>query len=552
MNVRAVIYARYSSDNQSPRSIEDQIALCRSHAAQGGIEIVGVYSDAAISGFGRESRPGYMKLVADACSRDGRDWSVILVEDISRLTRDLGELLRLYQRLRFRGVDIIGVSDGISTAAKSAELNLTLKGFVNSVYRRDLSEKTHRGMAAAFERGCSPGGRVYGYRTVSSADGGARRTTAARYEIVKSEAAIVQRIFQEYVAGRSLKRIAYALNADGVPHPAAGTGKERLRAGWGTSTIHWILRNERYIGRLRWNRTSFLADPESGLRRPRTRPEGEWMSIEAPELRIISEELWGAVLDRRETLAKRAGSNLSDRLAAGRAATSKYLLSGLLRCGICGGRMAGTTTTRIHGDRTYKQGWYRCSMAVSRGPTVCGHRVGYRREVLENTVLEEFRRATVEQAEAIAAMINERIAATAKAQGDRPNAIAAELTGLRVAARNLARFIAEGNDSRTVREELTATEALITALEAEAVSLTNRAAPQVPWVHPELVRQRLGDLLGLLKRDPVRAKAVVARHLESDLRIVPQPAPAGERLALIEGACRLLRGRDLICGRPSP
>src|SRR5262249_48480952 len=84
------------------------------------------------------------------------------------------------------------------------------------------------------------------------------------------------------------------------------------------------------------------------------------------------------------------------------------------------------------------------------------------------TVLEEFGRATVEQAEAIATMLNERIAAIAKAAGDRPKAIVAELTGLRAAARNLARFSAEGNDSHTVRTELSETEMRIAALDNEA------------------------------------------------------------------------------------
>jgi hypothetical protein len=359
--------------------------------------------------------------------------------------------------------------------------------------------------------------------------------TAARYEIVESEASIVRRIFGEYLAGRSLKRIAHTLNEERVPHPAAGSGKERLRAGWGTTTIHWILPNE-YIGRLRWNRTAFMADPESGLRRPRKRPDAEWMTADAPELRIVPDELWRAAVERREMLAKRAGPKLSERLAAGRAAASGYLLSGLLRCGICGGRMAGTTTTRVHGDRRYRQGWYRCSMAVSRGPAICRHRVGYRREVLEGTVLEEFRRATVDQADAIAAMLNERIAVLAKAEGERPNAIAATLTGLRAAARNLARFIAEGNDSSAVRAELSETEAQIAALESKVAPLASQAPLQIPSVHSELVRQKLGDLLRLLKRDPVRAKAVIARHLEEDLRIIPQPAEAGQRAAVLEGA----------------
>jgi DNA invertase Pin-like site-specific DNA recombinase len=96
---RCVIYARYSSDLQSPASIDDQIQLCRTYADRQGWVVVATHHEAALSGFGVEQRPGYQQLVA-AAGATPRGFDTIVVEYLSRLTRDTGELLRLYHRLR--------------------------------------------------------------------------------------------------------------------------------------------------------------------------------------------------------------------------------------------------------------------------------------------------------------------------------------------------------------------------------------------------------------------------------------------------------------------
>lgn len=117
---RCVIYARYSSDLQSPTSIDDQIALCRAVAERRGPAAVGTFHDAAISGFAAENRPGYRELLRAALASPPA-FDTILVEDVSSLTRDTAELLRLNQRLTVKGVELIGVSDGIATAGHGSK-----------------------------------------------------------------------------------------------------------------------------------------------------------------------------------------------------------------------------------------------------------------------------------------------------------------------------------------------------------------------------------------------------------------------------------------------
>jgi site-specific DNA recombinase len=96
--MRAVVYARYSSDLQREASIEDQIEVCRRYAEAQGWTVVGTYKDAAISGASR-FRPGLQKLIADAA---GRRFDVVICEAIDRLGRRLADTADL-QDWRFRG-----------------------------------------------------------------------------------------------------------------------------------------------------------------------------------------------------------------------------------------------------------------------------------------------------------------------------------------------------------------------------------------------------------------------------------------------------------------
>jgi DNA invertase Pin-like site-specific DNA recombinase len=168
-----------------------------------------VFEDAALSGFGIEHRPGYQQLLTMALSAPAT-FEVILVEDTSRLTRDMAELLRVTTRLRLKGVELVGVSDGIATGRQGAKMHLAVKGLVNELYLDDLRDKTHRGLSGSVARGLSAGGRLYGYRTVpvpreaKPNDRGA----PARFEVDEGEAATIREIFRAYARGRSMKAIA--------------------------------------------------------------------------------------------------------------------------------------------------------------------------------------------------------------------------------------------------------------------------------------------------------------------------------------------------------
>jgi len=351
---RCAIYARYSSDLQSPTSISDQFRVCESFAERQGWTGVARFEDAALSGFGVDHRPGYRALVA-AAIQSPPPFDLILVEDVSRLTRDLSEVLRLYHRLRLKGVDLAGVSDGVSTVNQSGKVTLTVKGLVNELYLDDLRAKTHRGLEGRIARGMSAGGRLFGYRTVSVPDEAhaSKRDAPVRFEVDEREAEIVRRIFREYADGRSLKTIAHQLNVAGAPFPAKDTKRGPARRGWAVSTIYTILLNEKYVGQWIWNKTRFLKDPDSGRRRPIARPPDEWIRQGRPELRIVEDALWREVQSRFDQIRKAFGGLRRPPRGGARPIYSRYLLTGLLRCAGCGARMRAQTAVKRTRTRVY-------------------------------------------------------------------------------------------------------------------------------------------------------------------------------------------------------
>jgi DNA invertase Pin-like site-specific DNA recombinase len=119
MSLRCAVYARFSSDRQSPSSIADQIRKCREHAALQGWSVLDahVYCDEAVTGTAM-GRNGLQRLIA-AATGGVRRFDCILIDDSSRLTRRLADALNLFERLTFAGIRIVAVSQGVDTA-KSA------------------------------------------------------------------------------------------------------------------------------------------------------------------------------------------------------------------------------------------------------------------------------------------------------------------------------------------------------------------------------------------------------------------------------------------------
>lgn len=357
------IYARYSTDMQSQASIEDQVRLCTERAEREGWTIVQIYTDHGLSGASM-MRPGIQALMQDAQS--GK-FDIVLAEALDRLSRDQEDIAGIHKRLSFASVQMVTLSEG-----DISHLHIGLKGTMNALFLKDLADKTRRGLRGRVEAGKSGGGKSYGYDVVRKFDGNGEPIKGDR-EINLDQAAIINQIFRDYAAGISPKAIAKSLNESGVPGPS---GK-----GWTQSTINGnrdrgtgILNNELYIGRLVWNRQRFIKDPDTGKRVPRLNPESEWIIQDVPELAIVDQELWLAAKERQKKLTKTRKKN--DALWDCR--RPKYLFSGLMKCGECGGGFSKISSEH-----------FGCSTARNKG--TCSNRRSIRRNLLEDTVLNGLR-----------------------------------------------------------------------------------------------------------------------------------------------------------------
>lgn len=291
MNTLA-IYARHSTDKQDT-STDDQIARCKRWADKNNYVITEIYSDEAVSGTHMNNRLGITNMIDGAVKEK---FSFILAEDLSRISRDQGDIAQFYKKMEFLDVKVITVSEGIIN-----ELHIGLKGTMNALYIKDLADKTMRGMIASVLKGSVPGGRAYGYGIKKEVVN--NEVLPGRRYKKDDEVAIIRRIYKEYHSGSSLKKICNRLNVDNIPSP---TGKE-----WNSTTLcgsfkrqTGILRQSLYKGVITFNRVGYKKHPDTGNRITVPKPKHKWIKVPIPELAIIPEAEFDQV---QEMLVARKG-----------------------------------------------------------------------------------------------------------------------------------------------------------------------------------------------------------------------------------------------------
>jgi site-specific DNA recombinase len=358
VKVRAFIYGRYSTDRQNDKSVDDQFALCRPYCDRKGYEIVGVFGDRAKSGASAVNRPDYRRMVAAAIDSK---CDVIVAEDLDRLSRNQADIARLYEKMNFAEVAIETVADGLIN-----EMHIGLKGTMNALFLKNLVLKIRRGQAGSIRAGKHAGGLSYGYRPVPGKPG--------ERQIVPEHAEIVRRIFREYVAGETERAICARLNAEGAPPPR--------KSHWRPATLHGhskrktgILQNELYAGRLIWNRVGMVKNPDTGKRLSRPRPESDWQRTSVPHLRIVDQKIFDLAQAER---AKRAHGPVQWRRRP------KRILSGLLRCGLCGGGMSKKDTAAARP---------RIICTRMHDSAICDNRRSYYLDEIEREVIGGLRRS---------------------------------------------------------------------------------------------------------------------------------------------------------------
>lgn len=494
--MRCAIYARYSTDRQRETSIDDQVRVCRARVEPSWSVII--FADDSISG----STPVALRRGGSALLSASFD--ILMLEGLDRLSRDLVEQERIVRRLEYRGIRIIGVSDGYDSQFAARKLHRGMRGLINEAYLDDLRAKVHRGLAGQYERGFFAGGLPYGYRSVDAGNG-------RRLEIDPDQAERVRWIYQRYADGWSCQRIAKELNRLAVPSPRGTT--------WAVSALYGaprkgtgILTNELYAGRYIWNRSMWMKDPDTGTRKRLERPRAEWKVTDMPDLRIVHDPLWRAVQARRAAKVTEGGM-------AGRGARPRTLLGGILRCGVCGGAVTAVNR-RLYGCVAHKDRGTCVGVYAPRGQTEARLLAGVRDELLSPSALAQVQTEV------------RRLMAEREKSAESTQARAFDLDRQ---IRNLTEAVAEAGWSSALSERLRALENERAGLDIVPVR------KEIPGVLARY-RRLVADLHGSLTRDTETAR-IALHELLGEVRIINEGTEVwaeietrAERLLMASGA----------------
>lgn len=441
----AASYARFSTKHQKETSIDDQEALNQRTAERFGLTIVRKFADRAKSGrtrFGREE----LDNLIEAIKR--REFDVVIIEDIDRITRDKEDLQHILKRMKFARMKLFLPHGEIS------DMEADFKGIISAEFIKGLVAKIKRGLDARVEKGLFPGAVTYGYSRVELHPGiydpGVR-------QIDEAQAAVVQRIFREYASGVSPRTIAMGLTEDGLLAPS-GAPRWSHQTIIGGSHGHGILSNRLYIGEIVWNTHATVKSPYSGKDVKQARDASEHIVRSVPHLRIIDQQVWNEVQairsQRSQALAGPNGRKTRPEVVG----RSSHLLSGLLRCGVCGSKMRFKSKDREGNSRVL------CAASYTYGS--CTHAKSYGVEVLKQSVFEQLADLLQDEKALLAACEQsaKQYEQMAKHNSAQRGELSRRLTEINVKIERAARAIVEGTSSPTL-------ERLLTEMEVERAGL---------------------------------------------------------------------------------
>jgi site-specific DNA recombinase len=520
----AAIYARKSTEQngtaEEAKSVTRQIDHAKAYAAKKGWTVHDeyIYVDGGVSGAEFTRRPGFLRLMN--ALKPKPPFQILIMSEESRLGREQIEAAYALKQIITVGVRVFYyLEDRERTLNIPTEKRLlSVATFADEMERVKARARTRDAMVRKARAGHVAADRKYGYGNVAVTGPDGTRSHVDR-QMNETEATVVRQIFDLAAAGYGFRRIAHALNAEAAPAPRATHGR---RSGWSASTVRDVLRSEVYRGMLIWGQTQKRDGWGQWVTRrtARQRPPEEWIRVERPDLRIVSEALWDSVQERlrqtRATYLRSSDGRLHGRPVNGIAA--KYLLTGMAVCGQCGGAL--TIRTRAHG--TSRLALDQCLTHVTKGPRICANRSAIRQREAETAVLETVRHQLLHPDDVlpiIEGAVRELQGSDAETKRQK---LEAERDRLATELGRLAEAIAAGGGV-TLVEAVRARETQRETLQGELVALDQLT--QVGRLDraqlEQTTRECLTDWQGLLAGEPVQARQMLRKLLEGRLVFTP-------------------------------
>jgi site-specific DNA recombinase len=373
--IKVYTYTRVSTAMQiDGYSLDAQKARMKAYADYNDYEIVGEYEDAGKSGKSIEGRSEFTRMLEDI--KSGKDGvSFVLVFKLSHFGRNAADVLSTLQVMQDFGVNLVCVEDGIDSSKDAGKLMISVLSAVAEIERENIRVQTMEGRIQKAREGKWNGGFApYGYKLV---DG--------KLEINEEEAVAIRTIYDQYVhTDIGANGIAKYLENHGIRKIQRQNGKNPL---FHAHLIRMILKNPVYCGKIAYGRRK--TEKVHGTRNEYKLVEQEnYLLVDGLHEAIISEDIWQAAQVKLAAQSKKYEHVNKSK------DTRTHLLSGIVKCPICGVGMYGNKSIKHKKDGTkYKDFfYYGCKHRGMQRGYKCDYKKQIREELLDDAVAEVIRK----------------------------------------------------------------------------------------------------------------------------------------------------------------
>lgn len=369
-------YCRVSTDkDEQLQSLSKQMEFFEDFAKREGHELVKVYADEGIKGTQLKNREQFKQMICDA--KKGM-FDTIYVKDVSRFARNTEDFLHNIRKIKSYGAEVFFISHNLGIQ-EGSEMYLTMLAMMAQEESANLSRKVKFGKDVTAKKGRVPN-FVFGYDKID------------RYTLVHNpeEREIVEKIFDFFVnQGYGTARIAGWLNKNNI------ITKKNNQNNWHQVVITQILRNEIYIGKI-INKKSEVVDFLTGKRRDL--PREQWIIVDKPELRIVSDEIFHKAQEILER--KRDSFNLMNKRES-----TKYPFSNLIKCSECGYSFRRLQRQYKDEGKVYKR-WVD-SLRNAKGADACTNKVVVDEDQLMESIKSFFQQLIRNKTRIVRTIVNE-------------------------------------------------------------------------------------------------------------------------------------------------
>lgn len=369
--IKVYTYKRVSTTMQiDGYSLDAQRARMKAYADFNDYEIVGEYEDAGKSGKSIEGRLQFNQMMEDV--KSGKDSvSYVLVFKLSRFGRNAADVLSTLQVMQDFGVNLICVEDGIDSSKDAGKLMISVLSAVAEIERENIRVQTMEGRIQKAREGKWNGGFApYGYKLVNG-----------KLEINEEEAVAIRTIYDQYVnTDIGSNGISKYLENHGIRKIQRQNGKNPL---FDAHLVRLILKNPVYCGKIAYGRRK--TEKVHGTRNEyRLVEQDDFLLVDGLHEAIISEEVWNAAQAKLIAQAKKY-----EHVNKGKDERT-HLLSGIVRCPVCGAGMYGNKSIKYKKDGTkYKDFfYYGCKHRSMQRGHKCDYKKQIREELLDDAVAE--------------------------------------------------------------------------------------------------------------------------------------------------------------------